>query len=742
MTNGLPSANESANDVATNMRSGTDLHQRGKLDEAEAHYRAVLAESPAHFDALHLLGVIHYQRGAYPLAVELMERAIAVQPGAAAAHSNLGNALRRLKRPAEALACYERALELAGNYAEAWNNRGNALLDLGRFDEALLSYGRALELKPGYAEAHNNCGNALSNLNRSGEALESFDRAVALKPSYAEAWYNRGNTLFGLQRTDAAIESYDRALEHKPDYPEALNNRGFALRELGRADEALASIDRALQLRPGFKEALANRGTTLMLLKRFTESAATFARLIELEPAYDYALGYCFHARLQACDWTDYESAANKIAAAVERGERADMPFSFLTHSLEPAAQLKCTRTHIADKYPPAPQPLWRGERYEHNKIRLAYLSSAFHDHPIAALIAELFEIHDRTRFEIYAISFGPERNVEMRERLRWSFDRFIDVCKWNDRDVAGLLRRLEIDIAVDLNGLTEGNRTGILAHRAAPVQVNYLGFPGTLGADYVDYIIADPTTVPHDHDRFHSEQVVRLPECYQVNDRKRRIADHAPSRAELGLGEKSFVFSCFNNSYKITPLMFGIWMRLLQRVERSQLWLLEDNAEARRNLQREAERRGAAAERIIFAPRVRSDEHLARHARADVFLDTLPYNAHTTASDALWAGLPLITCMGETFASRVAGSLLRSAGLPELIAPDLNAYETLAFKLATQPDVLREIRSKLAANRTSCALFDTDRFRRHIEAAFVTMYERHQSGMVPVAFDVPPIER
>jgi protein O-GlcNAc transferase len=370
----------------------------------------------------------------------------------------------------------------------------------------------------------------------------------------------------------------------------------------------------------------------------------------------------------------------------------------------------------------------------------MAYVSADFHEHATAYLMAGLFEAHDKERFEITAVSFGPDAADAMRARLKPAFDRFVDVRGTSDREVARMLHNLEIDIAIDLKGFSANSRTGIFAQRAAPLQVNYLGYPGTLGADYIDYIIADRHVIPPGHEGYYTEKVVRLPETYQVNDSKRSVADWSPGRAEIGLPDPGFVFCCFNSNYKITPDIFAVWMRLLERVTGSVLWLLETNAAASDNLRREAQRRGVAPERLVFAPPMPLDRHLARHRLADLFLDTRPVNAHTTASDALWAGLPLVTCTGDAFAGRVAASLLDAVGLPELITQNLNDYEALALQLATTPSLLSDIRAKLARNRPLHPLFDTDRQRRHIESAYIAMWERYQRGEPPASFTVEPM--
>jgi len=695
--------------IAAQFERAVAHHQRGELAQAEAAYREILAHTPWHFDALHLLGIVRMQRGEHRDAIELIRKAVDIDPrnpNKAAALANLGIALSETGRAAEALDAFEKSLALAPRNAQTLYNLGNAQLALRDYDNALASYDRALALKPDYVAALNNRGNALAALRRAAEALVSFDRAIAIAPDSADA----------------------------------LNNRADALLTLQRPDEALASADRALLLRPGFADAINSRGNALRALKRYDEAARAFAELAGAGPRFDHALGVLVDSELRASDWTNFAAHAAQVTAAVSAGRRAALPWVFLAISGSGAAQLACARTFVAERHPASASPLWRGERYRHDRIRVAYLSADFHEHATAHLMAGLFEAHDATRFEITAVSFGPDANDSMRERLRRAFPRFLDVRERSDRDVAQALRDLEIDIAVDLKGFTAGSRTGILAFRPAPLQLNYLGYPGTMGAPYVDYIVADRLVIPADREHHYTEKIARLPDAYQVNDATRPIAEATPTRTEAGLPEAGFVFCCFNSNYKITPEIFAIWMRLLERVPGSVLWLLEANAIARANLRREAERRGIAADRLIFAPTLPPDEHLARHRLADLFLDTRPVNAHTTASDALWAGLPLVTCADDAFAGRVAASLLHAVGLPELAARDPQAYESIALRVATTPSLLAELRARLARNRATHPLFDTGRYRRHLEAAYTTMWERHQGGLPPATFDVAPL--
>jgi predicted O-linked N-acetylglucosamine transferase (SPINDLY family) len=440
---------------------------------------------------------------------------------------------------------------------------------------------------------------------------------------------------------------------------------------------------------------------------------------------------------LGGCDFKRGPDFQARAVAAVRDGRAVIVPLDFLPLSDDGALRRRCSENFIAARLPQPAQPLWKGEAYHHDRVRIAYLSADFRQHATAELIAGLIEAHDRARFEISAVSFGRDDNSALRARLVRAFDRFEDVRLKNDAEVAQWLKDSEIDIAIDLKGHTEESRPGILAHRPCPVQVGYLGYPGTIGAPWLDYILADARVLPFDRQPFYNERIVHLPHCYQVNDSSRTIGE-TPTRADAGLPGNSFVFCCFNAAWKITPVLFDVWMRLLAAVPGSVLWLLDDNATARCNLAATAEARGIDPARLIFAPRISSAAHLARHRLADLFLDTLPYNAHTTASDALWAGLPVLTCLGAQFDGRVAASLLEAVGLPELVTHNLVDYEALALALARDSARLSSFREKLAANRLTSPLYDTDRFRQSIEAAYLRMMERARQGRAPESFVVP----
>jgi protein O-GlcNAc transferase len=500
-----------------------------------------------------------------------------------------------------------------------------------------------LALSPGYVQALSGRGSALAKLHRPQEALASFDRALQLKPDDSETLVNRGHILIELRRHEQALASFDRGLQVKPNYVEALVQRGKVLANLRRHEQALVSYDRALAIKPNDAEALHSRGAALHQLKRNDEALASFEQALAVDPRHPHAFGGALGSATITCDWTREAKLAQELEARIVERRSLINPFMLLGRCDDPSLQLRCAKRFIETEIPVRPAPLWTGTVLRRDRIRIAYLSADFRQHATAHLMAELFELHERTRFEVLGVSFGPDDGSAMRARLVSAFDQFHDVRSRSDREVAGLLNDLQVDIAVDLKGFTTDCRPGILAHRPAPIQVNYLGYHGTMGADFIDYVIGDEIVLPFELQPFFAEQIVHLPDCYQVNDSKRTIATHTPARKNVGLRDDAFVFCCFNNNHKIAAPVFDVWMRILRKIEGSELWLLRDNPSAERNLRKEAAARGVDPARLVFAGRLNLDEHLARHRLADLFLDTLPFNAHTTASDALWAGLPLV---------------------------------------------------------------------------------------------------
>lgn len=677
------------------------LFQRRDFDQADHHCEQLLREQPAHIDAWHLWGLVACERKQFERASGFFRRSLALNAAQPAVLANLGNALVQAQRAAEALDCFDRALALQPATAATLYGRGCALMQLKRASEALADLDAALNLQPDLAVALNVRGNALEALQRLVEALQSYDRALALQPGWAMAHHLRGLVLLGLQRPQ----------------------------------EALAAADQAVRLAPGWAEGHQGRGIVLTRLQRPEEAGEAYARSLALRGDLPYLRGQTLHAFLLQADWNRSKDLSTAVVEANARGEAADEPLSFLAVSGSPEAQLQCARRYVADWYPQRHPSLWHGEVYEHEKIRIAYLSADFGEHPVSYLMAGVLERHDRRRFETLGLFLRPAEGA-YGARVRMAFDRVLDVGSHSDEEIARRIREAEIDIVVDLMGFTRGGRLGVLSYRPAPVQLSYLGYPGAIGAPYIDYLLADEFVIPRAQRCHYTEAIAYLPDCFQANDAARALPPPA-SRAEAGLPGSGFVFCSFNASYKITPETFAIWCRLLHAAPHSVLWLLGDWETTRRNLRREAGSRGIAAERLIFAGRTDYPSHLARLQQADLFLDTSPFNAGTSASDALWAGVPVLTCPGEAFAARMAGSLLRAMELEELSCPDLGSYERLALELCGNPIRLQALKDHLRECRSSSALFDTMRFCRYLEQAYVEMHRRTRHAEPPADFTV-----
>ncbi|QWF69553.1 tetratricopeptide repeat protein [Methylomonas paludis] len=669
----------------------------------------------------------------YEAALQSYAAAIQLKPDYAEAFWKHANTLHTLGRYESALDSYQQAIACKPDFAKAYSNRGVALHKLGQYQAALDSFQRAIELQPDYANAYNNCGLVYKDLKRFSEELLCYEQAIALQPEFAEAYNNRGNVLQNLKCYPEAVVSYQQALTLQPNHAKAANNLGLTWQQLKNYTAAQDCFTRAIALQPDYVEAYSNYAHLLNELQCFDQAATCFDQAFALRPDFNFLAGHRLQTRLQICCWTGLATELTLLAAKIGQGAHAAPPFTLLTMSDDPALQRQAAEIWTQAKYPLQFSLTDIPAFPTHQRIRIGYFSADFRNHPVAFLTAELFEIHDRTQFEIYAFAFGPDKQDPMRLRLEQSFDHFIDISAVSDPDAAQLARSLEIDIAVDLGGHTAYSRTGIFALRAAPLQLNYLGYAGTMGATYMDYLLADPVLIPA-HNRVHySENIVYLPDSFLPCDTTRPVADTDFQRADFGLPADGFVFCCFNNAYKIQPAVFDLWLGILAAVPSAVLWLPEFNPAATANLLAAAGQQGISADRLIFARQLPLvSEHLARLRLADLFLDTLPYNAHTTASDALWAGLPVLTCAGESFAGRVAASLLAAIGLPELITTTPADYQALAIELATQPRQLAAIKAKLAANRLTTPLFDIRRFTVHLEQAYRQMFSRSQAGLPP----------
>lgn len=707
------------------------LQELQLFDTALADYEKAIALEPNSADIHFNRGITLHHLGQVDAAIASYNRAMALAPDFAEAYNSRGIALHDLRQLDAALASYDRAIAIIPGYAEAYYNRGITLRELNRLAPALASFDRAIAIAPEYAEAYNNRGVTLQQLKEFASALADYDRAISIKPDYAEAYYNRGIALQELKQFAAAITSFDRAIALEPEDAEAHNNRGTALQELKQFNAALASYDKAITLKPDYAEAHYNRGVALQELKQHQAAIASYDKALAINSDYDFLHGMRFHTKMHICDWSGAKAQLAELIEKIQGNDKASPPFPVLSLTTSLPVQRKAAETYVREKCPANFDLGEIPKRPKGAKIRIGYFSMDFRNHPVSFLTAGLFETHDRNSFEVVAFSFGPETPDEMRQRLEGAFDKFIEVRDKSDQAIAEMARRMEIDIAIDLAGFTADSRTGIFSYRAAPIQVNFLGYPGTMGADYMDYLLADQQAIPEEARVHYSEKIAYLP-SFQPNDRKRQIADKVFSREELGLPPSGFVFCCFNYNYKITPNTLDGWMRILKRVADSVLWLYEDNPTAANNLRKEAAQRGMDVERLVFAKRLPTPEYLARYRCADLFLDTLPFNAGTTASDALWAGLPVLTCPGEAFASRMATSLLTAIDMPELIAATQEDYENLAVELASNPERLMAIKQKLERNRLTTPLFDTELFTRHLEDAFTQMHERYQAALPP----------
>lgn len=635
-------------------------------------------------------------------------------------------------RTHEAEKALRRLLRRTSDHPLALSVLGAILVGTGKHDEAERFLRSAVRLNPNAHAALYNHGLALKALGRADEALAQFTQALTLNPNDAETLSNRGTVYNDLKNFEAALADFDIAIALQPNYAPAHHNKGNALFGLGRYGDALASYQRVLTLMPNFVESHTGAGLCLHKLKRHDQSAEAYDAARKLKPDYPFLKGIVLHQKMLACDWAGTADLIADIESDIAAGKLSAEPFGWQGVATTDRSLQQCAEIYSAATFPANHRGLPPARPDNGEKIRVGYLSGDFRAQATSFLLVGALEQHDATRFEIHAFDNGWDDGSETRKRIDAAVHRVVNIRGLSDAQAARAIRDSGIDILVNLNGYFGDDRNHVFAQRPAPVQVNYLGFPGTLGAPYMDYIVADPIVIPDAQRTFFTEKVVHLPHSYQANDNRRAMSNRVFSRSDFGLPQDGFVFCCFNNNYKITPHTFDGWMRILAHVPGSVLWLIEDNALASNNLRKEAAARSIDPARLVFAARMEPDEHLARHRCADLFLDTLPYNAHTTASDALWAGLPLLTCAGGTFAGRVAASLLTNIGLPDLIASSQEDYERLAVAFATQPDRLNALRQKLDANRLTAPLFDTERFTRHLEQAYAAMHARRKAGQRP----------
>ena len=719
---------------------GAALFDLGRHEDALASYEQAVTIKPQFAEAHLSRGNALFSLKRYSDAIAAFDIALALKPDDPAALNNKGSALRKDGRHHEAVACFDKAIAIAPGHAGALMGRGIALIELKHWEEALRSFDALLLVAPDSVDVLNNRGFVLNALNRREEAIESYERALGIDPEHVEALVNLGAALADLGRHEAAITSYDRALSVAPHHVGALCNRAKALNTLRRYDEALSSLERALAIKPDHAEALLTRGNVFFTLQRFNAAIDCFEQVQAIKPDHPHAEAGLINCCLAICDWERLARLEPALMDGIAAGRSIVSPHILLQLSIDAASSLACTRRFVAHEVPTGPRlpPARQGGQSE--RIRLAYFSGDFRRHPVAYLIAGLLERHDRSRFDVIGVSFGPNDGSEIRTRIEQAVDQFYDVRSRSDSEVATLVCELGVDIVIDLTGHTEMSRTSILSHRPAPIQVSYLGLLGTMGADFIDYVIADGIVLPFDRQPFFTEKIVHLPDCFMVSDYRVAATPHVPARSEERLPAEGFVFSSLNGSYKIREPVFAVWMNLLRSIDGSVLWLLASNEQCVASLRKEAQQRGVDPARLVFAERTGLAEHISRQGLADLFLDTVPYNAGATAMATLWARVPILTVMGDQWVGRMAASMLSAIGLPDLVTSSIADYEALALKLATTPELMASLRARLARNRLTCPLFDTDRFRRHIEAAYQTMWERSRRGEAPAAFRVDPV--
>ena len=713
---------------------GADFDQlEQKLNEANK----ALSTKPDHAGAFYKMGNALQKQNKLEEAIEAYNKALAIKPDYANAYNDMGIAFQEQNKLEEAIEAYNQALAVKPDYAEALYNIGIALQEQNKLEEAIEAYNKALAIKPDYAKAHYNIGTAFQDQGKLEEAIEAYVNALAIKADYAKAYNNLGTAFQNQNKLEEAIEAYNQALAVKPDYAETYINIGIVLQKQNKLEEAIEAYNKALAIKPDYSEAYSHMGTAFQEQNKLEEAIEAYSQALAIKPDYESVRAINLHQHAHICNW---DSIAKDVNLIPELGtsEMHVSPFALLPLEDAPDRHLIRSKIYAKAKYPQKILPP-RGRPYKRPKrIRIGYFSTDFKEHPVAYLISKVLEQHNRDQFEVFGYSVHGSSSCAMRQRLESSFDSFTDVQRMSDRDITLKVRQDEIDIAIDLNGYTENARTGIFAYRAAPIQINYLGYPGTLGVDFMDYIVADRFLIPSKNQKHFNEKPLYLPNTYMPTDDSRLLSQKHMNRSDMGLPDDAFVFCCFNNNYKISPNEFDIWMRLLTKVENSVLWLRQSNQSSNINMKNEAQKRKVDPSRLVFADKISMDEHLARQRFADLFVDTFAFNAHTTAAEALWAGLPVVTKAGLGFAARVAGSLLNAVGLPELVTETEQDYEELILELATTPIKLAGIKEKLAANRLTQPLFNTDLYTKHLENGYQQAYENYFKGNLPQTIIVP----
>lgn len=671
-------------------QQGLAFHRQGMLDKAQNAYQQTVQINPYHAPAWHTLGVMASQSG----------------------------------NPEKGFSLILKALAIAPSDPVFLTNASTALLTLQRFDEAMELSGQAIEANPSHFPAHRNLAAALIGLKRYTEAIISLDHALALKPETQELYISRSNALCALKNFTEAIATADKLLVINPSSFEAHYAKANAYKLARAYKDAIASYRKALSLQPGHVLAWFNLGDAYQFDKNYVQAVESYSKALNLNKDISFGWGTLLHAKMLYCDWHDFDHLLSKVMALNDAGRQTSIPFGYQALCDDEASLKICAETATQALSPPSKTPYEHPSWAPHQKIRVGYLCGEFREQATSILMTEVWELHDKSKFEIIAFDNGWNDHSPRRKRIQQAFDHLYDISALSDPDAAQLIFDCQIDVLINLNGYFGLGRNQVFAYKPSPVQVNFLGFPATLGAPYMDYLIADEQVIPRSSQIHYTEKIAYVAGCYQPNDAQRQISHRQFTRSELCLPEHGFVYCCFNNSYKITPHTFDVWMRILKQVPDSVLWLLSDTPEATANLQNEARLRGIDPDRLVFADRMPNEDHLARHAMADLFLDTWPYNAHTTASDALWAGLPLLTLQGRSFPGRVAGSLLKAVQCEDMVCDSIAAYESKAISLATKTHLLLQAKEALSRGKLQGTLYNTPFFTREFEKVLMQMVQ------------------
>ena len=707
---------------------GTTFQELGQLDNAVKHYKKAIKINSNYPEAYNNLGVVYKDLKDLDSAIHAYKMAIKLKSDYAEAHNNIGIVFREMGQLDDAAKSHETALKIFPDYAGAHNNLGIILIEDKQLEKAVERFEKSIAADINFIEAYNNLGSAHMELNHFDLSLENFQKALAINPNYVEAYNNLGRLYMHLGQLNEAVDYFKKSIKIDPNYEYAHNNLGLVYSDLGNLDESAKCYERAMTINPNYFEPCANYANLLTDLNDLDEALEKYKRAFELNPEAEYMQGNILHTKMRICDWDNFSNELLDLESKINDGKKVIGPFQLMALIDDPGLQCKASEIYAQDKYPKNNFLPKINHYSKHKKIRLGYFSADFRDHPVAFLTAELYEIHDRKQFEVHAFSYGPNSEDKMNLRIKAGVDFFHDVRKMSHKEIAILSRSLEIDIAIDLSGTTQNSKTEVFAMSSAPIQTSYIGWLGTMGAEYYDYLIAAKGMIPVKNQKYFSEKIVYLP-TYQVNDSKESLPKSILSRKDLGLPEDNFVFCCFNNTYKITPKVFDSWARILKNVEKSVMMIYVANKLAQKNLVKEITNRGVDPKRIYFGEKLQRDEYLDRYRLADLFLDTFPYNAGTTASDALKMELPILTLNGNSFNSREAANIVNAVNLPEMIVESQDEYESLAVDLANNPKKFKIIKHKLVDNLANAPLYNTSLFAKNIELAYKIMFDRYHQG-------------